>query len=106
MIFGLSVAINLLVGLALGLNLPVAASVLVFVAVTLGAPLPSLPLRLGVFEALCWLALSNYQIPLDTAVSYGILLHVVAFVWPVVGGFMVLVLTGSGTTPVHGRRET
>jgi uncharacterized membrane protein YbhN (UPF0104 family) len=93
-IFAASIAINALVGAAVGVSLPLIGWVLVFVAVTLGAPVPAPPLRIGVFEALCWLALIEFNVPLADAITYGILLHVVAFVWPIAGGSIVLLTSG------------
>jgi uncharacterized membrane protein YbhN (UPF0104 family) len=65
---------------ALGLSLPWGAALLILVALQVGISLPSLPGRVGVFEYVCILALQGYGIDPATALSYGILLHVVVYI--------------------------
>ncbi len=88
--WAVSIAINALVALALGLSLPLSAPVFVLLVVTFGASIPSAPLRIGSFEYLCILALAEFGVAPTTALSYGLLLHVVAFVWPIVLGGALL----------------
>jgi len=86
LIWGLAWWTNQLVLMALGLTLPWSAALFVLVALQVGVSLPSLPGRVGVFEYVCILVLQNYGIDPATALSYGILLHVVVYAPVIVGG--------------------
>ena len=71
---------------AFGLRLPWSAALLILVALQVGISLPSLPGRVGVFEYVCVLALKSYGIEPATALSYGILLHVIVYIPVIAGG--------------------
>jgi hypothetical protein len=90
LIWGLAWWTNQLVSQALGLQLPPSAALLVLVALQVGVSLPSLPGRVGIFEYVCVLALQSYGIDPTTALSYGILLHVVVYAPVIVGGIPAL----------------
>jgi hypothetical protein len=90
LIWGLAGWTNHLVSQALGLDLPPSAALLVLVALQVGVSLPSLPGRVGIFEYVCVLALQSYGIDPATALSYGILLHVVVYLPVIVGGLPAL----------------
>jgi hypothetical protein len=75
---------------AFGLKLPWSAALLILVALQVGISLPSLPGRVGVFEYVCVLALNSYGIEPATALSYGILLHVIVYIPLIAGGLPVL----------------
>jgi hypothetical protein len=90
LIWGLAWWTNQLVSLALGLKLPPGAALLVLVALQVGVSLPSLPGRVGIFEYVCVLALQSYGIDPATALSYGILLHVVVYIPVIAGGLPAL----------------
>jgi hypothetical protein len=47
---------------------------------------PSLPGRVDVFKYVCALALKSYGIDPATALSYGILLHVIVYIPVIAGG--------------------
>lgn len=66
---------NYLVLLAFDLQLPLTASLLVLIGLQAGISLPSVPGRLGIFEYICVLALSSFDIPQALAFGYGIVLH-------------------------------
>ncbi len=68
---------NQLALLALGLHLPLSASILVLVALQIGITLPSIPGRIGIFEYICILCLSIFQLPQSEALGFGILLHMI-----------------------------
>jgi uncharacterized membrane protein YbhN (UPF0104 family) len=102
-----SVAINHLVALALGIGVPVVASAVVLVAVTVGGTIPSAPLRVGTFEYLCILALAEYKVPMATGLTYGLLLHAIAYGWPIlIGGAALLLPTGSPRAIKTALQET
>lgn len=90
LIWGLAWWTNQLSLQALGLDLPVSAALLVLAALQVGVSLPSLPGRVGVFEYVCVLALQIFGIDAATALSYGILLHVVVYIPVVLGGLPAL----------------
>ena len=65
--------------LAVGIGLPLRASLLVLLALQAGISVPSAPVKIGVFEYACVLALSVFGIPQALGISYGILLHTILF---------------------------
>jgi hypothetical protein len=58
----------------------------VLLVLSLGATLPSAPLRIGNVEYLCILALGLFGVAPTPALSYGLLLHGIGFAWPVILG--------------------
>ena len=81
---------------ALGMELPPEAALLVLVVLQVGVSLPSLPGRVGVFEYACILALQSYGIDPATALSYGILLHIMVYIPVIAGGLPALWLLPTG----------
>jgi len=71
---------NLLVFKALGINLALWPSLLVFMAIQVGNIPPSVPGKLGIFEYAVILALSAFPLSREQAFSYAIVLHAVAYV--------------------------
>ena len=65
---------------AFALDLPLAAAILVTVAINLSLVLPSSPAALGVFEAATIIALTAFDVPQAEALSYAIVLHVLNLV--------------------------
>jgi len=60
---------------AFHLDLPLAAAILVTVAINLSLVLPSSPAALGVFEAATVIALNAWDVPHAEALSYALVLH-------------------------------
>jgi uncharacterized protein (TIRG00374 family) len=60
---------------AFALHLPLAAAILVTVAINLSLVLPSSPAALGVFEAATIIALDAFDVPHADALSYALVLH-------------------------------
>ena len=85
---------NHLVLLALKIQLPITASVLILVALQAGISLPTTPGRLGVFQYICVLALSIYGIDRAMAFSYSILLHTVALLTILLAGLVCVWVLG------------
>lgn len=65
---------------AFHLDLPLAAAILVTVAINLSLVLPSSPAALGVFEAATILALNAFDVPHADALSYALVLHLLNLV--------------------------
>ncbi|MBN2145972.1 MAG: flippase-like domain-containing protein [Anaerolineales bacterium] len=71
------------------------ASLLTLLLLQVGIIVPSTPGRIGVFEYICVLALGLFGVEQAFALSYGILLHVVVFLPPILLGISALVAFGS-----------
>jgi glycosyltransferase 2 family protein len=74
---------NYLTMKALGIELPLQASLFVLVALLAGVSLPAAPGSIGVFELICVLTLGYYGVNPTLALSYGLVLHFLVVV-PVV----------------------
>jgi len=74
--------------IAVGLDLPGIAALVVLAIVQLGTAVPSTPGKVGVFQYLSVLALMPFGVGRDLALTFGILLHVVWYLPPVVLGSM------------------
>lgn len=79
LIWSLGVLVNYVVFLALGLSLPFAAALFLLVVLQVGVVVPSAPGELGVFNYLCVLALATFGVGKSIALSYSVLLYLVAF---------------------------
>jgi glycosyltransferase 2 family protein len=77
--WGLSIIINYAVQRACGIDSWLAATTLL-VVLMLGVALPPSIAALGIFEGLSMLTLSLYNVPLETALAIGLLLHLVVIV--------------------------
>lgn len=71
---------NHLTLLALGIDLPPVASLLVLIVLQAGITLPSTPGKIGVFEYGCVLALAVFGIDQALGLGYGLLLHTIVLV--------------------------
>ena len=78
-IWGTALWTNQLVMQALQIDLPWSASLLVLVALQASISIPSVPGKIGVFQAVCVLSLAVFGIPKTEALSYGILLYALVF---------------------------
>ena len=76
----LSALTNTLVFLALGLSLPVWASLLLLVVLQVGTAVPSSPGRIGVFQYLVILTLSIFAVDKNVALGYSVVLYLVIYV--------------------------
>jgi len=85
-------ATNWIVGLAMGLQLPIMAYGLLFATLQISAivPLPTSPGRLGVFHYLCVVVLGLYGVERDVALAYGLVLHLLVYLPTAVGGPLLL----------------
>lgn len=85
---------NALALLALGIAAPPAAALFVLFVLVAGINIPAAPGRIGVFEYLCVLALAVFGVPRDAALSFGLLLHALVYLPPILGGVAALWATG------------
>ncbi|TMQ64836.1 MAG: flippase-like domain-containing protein [Candidatus Eisenbacteria bacterium] len=81
-----SASVFLLVGLSLGLRVPVGAIFLLTFVVCLGISLPSSPGFIGVMEGACVMGLSIFGVGGPEALAFAILYHVTQLVPPLVLG--------------------
>jgi uncharacterized protein (TIRG00374 family) len=79
----LGAAANLATFLALGLPPSWPMALTVSAALRVGVALPSLPASVGVYEGTVMLALGVFNVDRETALSYGVLMHLVDFLPPV-----------------------
>lgn len=79
----ISAAINYVIFLALDMPLGIIPALLLMVVLRIGVALPALPASIGVFEGLCVFVLALFGVAYDIAFSYGLLLHLVVFVPPI-----------------------
>lgn len=89
LIWLLSGLLNYAVFLAFSLPLGLAAAFLLLVVLQIGIAIPSLPGRIGVFQAICVLVLALFGVSFDVAFSYGIILHLVVFLPPMIVAFLL-----------------
>src|SRR5262249_56914841 len=98
----LSVSLTMF-ALSFGLKVPYLARLLMMVATSLGASIPSAPGSAGVFHILTVLALSVWSVPTEEAVAVGVLAHGVTIALHIVLGILCAWLAGlrlSSLSPV------
>lgn len=77
---------NFFLFMAMGVKLSLWPTLFVLLAVHAGNIPPSLPGKVGLFEYAVILALSVFAVPRDQALSYGVMLHLVAFLPKIILG--------------------
>jgi hypothetical protein len=90
----IGVVINYFVFLSMDLQLPWISAFLLMAVLMVGGIVPSSPGKLGVFQILCILTLGLFGVDKSTGLTYGILLYLVAYGTPIVGGIVALWLGG------------
>lgn len=96
LIWGTAILNNFLTLLAIGIFLPVTASLLILIGLQAGISVVSIPGRIGIFEYICVLALAVFGISQSEAVSYGILLHMIVLLPGVIFGLIFIWFMGLG----------
>lgn len=99
LVWGTALLNNYLVLLALEIHLPLVAPLLILVGLQAGISLITIPGTIGVFEYICVLALTFFGIEPSLALSYGLLLHAIVLLPPLLAGmvsFWALGLSGQG----------
>ena len=84
LLWGIYLFNNLAVFYALGMRPGVLSALLVLVVLQAGTAPPSTPAKIGVFEYLCVLALGWLGIAPESALTYGVVLHAVVMIPPLV----------------------
>jgi uncharacterized protein (TIRG00374 family) len=75
---------NWLVMLAMHIDAPAIAAVLILVVLQAGISLPSLPGKIGILEYLCILSLAVFGVGQATGLGFGVMLHVIIYL-PIFG---------------------
>ncbi len=96
MIWGTAILNNHLSLLAMQIQLPLIASLLVLIALQAGITIPSVPGSIGVFEFICVLALSVFEVEQAPALSFAIVLHVLVFLPITIMGLIGIWFLGLG----------
>jgi len=65
---------------AFHLELPLTAPLLLVVVINMGVMIPSSPGFIGVFQYLCFVSLSFFAVPKETALGFSVLLHAIQYV--------------------------
>jgi uncharacterized protein (TIRG00374 family) len=99
-LWGLPILSSYVLILAFGLDVPVAAAFVVFVAIGVGTALPNPPGMVGVFQVAAWVALGLFGVGKAEAVAYGIALNGVQLFTLVLQGLVALPLLGVGVGEV------
>ena len=94
-VWGASLLTNQFTMYAVGIDLPVTASLLILIGLQVGITIPSVPGRIGIFEYICMLALTAFDVPQDTALAYSILLHGIAFIPTTLISLLLLPVVGN-----------
>lgn len=89
-IWMLAVATNYLSLLAMGIDLPLVASLALLVTIHLGVAIPSAPGRIGVFQGATLLGLAPFGVSPTAAFTYSVLLHFIVFVPVSIAGCLLL----------------
>ena len=79
LIWGLGALLNYALFFAFSLTLPFSAALFLLLTLQVGITLPSIPGKLGVFQYITILALSAFAVGKDLALSYSLVLYLVAF---------------------------
>lgn len=96
--------LNYVVFLAFDLPLSLIPAFLLLIVLQVGVAVPSLPGRIGIFQGICVLVLALFDIPYDLAFGYGLILHLVVFLPPILLGAVLslrLNLMKKGTEGSH-----
>jgi len=78
LIWAMGILVNYIIFLALGLSLSFTAALFLLVVLQVGIAVPSVPGKLGIFQYLCILALAPFGVGKSSALSYSVLLYLVA----------------------------
>lgn len=99
LVWSAAVLTNHLTLLALDIHVPLAAPLLVLIALQVSLSLPSVPGNIGVFEYLCILSLAVFGIAQSPALSYGILLHLIVLLPQTLIGLLFVGILGMDSRP-------
>lgn len=97
-----AVLTNYLVLQALGITAPPVAAAFVLFVILVGVNIASVPGQIGVFQYLCVLALAVFQVDQASALSFGVLLHLLVFLPLAIAGLAALWGFGPGLPALSG----
>jgi uncharacterized protein (TIRG00374 family) len=100
----IGLGVNWAAGMSIGLDLGIAPSLGVLIALYGGAVLPSLPTRLGVFQYTCVLALAPFGVGSGQALAYSLALYVAVYLLPILMGLLATPRLGAFAGSA-GRRQ-
>ena len=86
LVWGGGVLTNYALFYALGMTLPLSAAIFLLLVLQVGIAVPNIPGKLGIFQYLVVLSLSAFGVEKDLALSYSLILYLVAFVPHIVFG--------------------
>ena len=78
LIWFMGILVNYVLFMAIGLSLSFTAALFLLVVLQVGTAVPSVPGKLGIFQYLCILALGPFGVGKSSALSYSVLLYLVA----------------------------
>jgi uncharacterized protein (TIRG00374 family) len=105
LIWGTALWTNHLAMLALGVHMPILASLALLVVILAGVSVPSVPGKFGVFQYLCILTLSLFKIDPATGLSYGILLQAIVFLPATIYSLIAIVFMGIRPGSENGSKD-
>jgi len=85
---------NYLTFMAVKISLPFFVAIILLVILQLGISIPSLPGKIGIFEAICVIVLKSYNISHNEALGFAILLHIIVYLPAMLIGLVVLLYFG------------
>jgi uncharacterized protein (TIRG00374 family) len=88
---------NLVLLKAFGLPFSLGIALVLLAVLQMGVAVPSVPGRIGVFEGLCLVTLALFGVEANLALGYGVVLHVVVLLPPVVLGLWWLLRLDSAS---------
>lgn len=88
---------NHLTLLALGIHVPLTASMLLLVVLQAGISIASVPASIGIFEYLCIVVLALFRVDQASALSFGVLLHAVVMIPTLIAGVPLVWHFAAGT---------
>lgn len=106
LVWGTAIWTNHLTALALGLQLPFTASLVVLVVLQIGITAPGAPARIGVFQYLCVLALGLFGVDQALGFSYGVLLQAIILIPPTLVSLFFFGFLGLGPKSISLLEES
>jgi glycosyltransferase 2 family protein len=93
-----SILVNYCLLVSMELNLSWTAPLLILLGLQAGISIPSVPMKIGIFEYICVLVLAIYGVSQVTSLSYGILLHLLVIL-PILGSGLYFLVVSDRSYP-------
>ncbi len=101
LVWGIGALLNYTLFFTLSLSLPFSSAIFLLLALQVGITIPSIPGKLGIFQYITILALSAFAVGKEIALSYSLILYVVAFSPHIIFG----TIFGIGELMYHLKRK-